>query len=308
MLSFVKSLKEKIAKTKNSFIGKIAETLSIRGKVDEELLEELEEVLLQADLGGELAMNIIDQLRDEIRVRKITDTTEVQSTLQKIISDILIKDYENIEPGIQTSSAKPYVVLVIGVNGNGKTTTIGKLAKKLKDEGKSVLLVAADTFRAAAIEQLTIWAERANVPLIKQLSGADPSSVVYDGVAAAVNKNVDVVLIDTAGRQHTKVNLMNELSKINRTIQKIIPEGAHETLLIIDSTTGQNGISQAKLFNEVTKLTGLVLTKFDGTAKGGIAISIKHQLNIPVKYIGIGEGIDDLRVFDAEEFVTALFE
>ena len=199
-------------------------------------------------------------------------------------------------------------MLFVGVNGVGKTTTIGKLAKWFTSQGKSVMLIAGDTFRAAAVEQLTIWAERANATIVKQQQGADPSAVVYDGVMSAVNKKIDVVLIDTAGRQHTKVNLMNELSKIVRTIKKIVPDGPHETLLVVDSTTGQNALSQADIFNEATNLTGLVLTKLDGTAKGGIVIGIKHQLNIPVKLIGVGEALEDLRDFDVNEFVDAIFE
>jgi fused signal recognition particle receptor len=197
--------------------------------------------------------------------------------------------------------------MIIGVNGVGKTTTIGKLAKRFKEEGKSVMLIAADTFRAAAIEQLEIWADRANVPLLKQQHGADPSSVIYDGITSAVNKKTDIVLIDTAGRLHNKVNLMNELSKMKRTIQKVLPEAPHETLLVVDASTGQNAVSQTKLFNEIAELSGLILTKLDGTAKGGIVIGIKHQFSIPVRMIGVGEGIDDLQDFDNEAFVEALF-
>lgn len=307
MLSIFKSLKEKIAKTRNSFVGKIAEALSLRTKVDEELMEDLEEILLQADVGPELSLEIIDKLRDEIRLNNIQDTSLINGSLEKIIHGILTDDYEEYKTPF-VFSHKPTIMLVVGVNGTGKTTTIGKLANKLTKEGKKVLLIAADTFRAAAIEQLTIWAERSSIPIFKTQHGADPSSVVFDGLNFAKRENVDVVLIDTAGRQHNKAHLMNELAKITRTVQKIYPDGPHETLLVIDATTGQNAVSQAKLFNEVTKLSGLVLTKLDGTAKGGIVISIKRQLNIPVKLIGVGESIEDLRDFKAEEFASALFE
>lgn len=308
MLSFVKSLKEKIAKTRNSFIGKIAETLALRPKVDEELMEDLEEILLQADVGPELSMNIIDELRDELRVNNIKESTQVQNYLLKIISNKLIHDYENQSSFFNNLKNQPQVVLIIGVNGTGKTTSIGKIANEFKKRNKSVLLVAADTFRAAAVEQLTIWAERSNIPIFKKESGADPSAVIYDGLAFAKSKKIDVVLIDTAGRQHNKTNLMNELGKINRTIKKVLPEAPDETLLVLDSTTGQNAISQAKFFNEVTPISGIILTKFDGTAKGGIVIAVKNQLNIPVKLIGVGEGIEDLKEFDAHDFATALFQ
>ncbi len=307
MFGFMKNLKEKLAKTKNGFLGKIAEAIKLRGKVDEELMEELEEILIRADIGAELGMEIIDRLRGEVRFQKITETDRVQEVLMQIIKEMMLADYSSDEP-VFAFNKKPYIMLFIGVNGVGKTTTIGKLAKKFKDEGKSVLMIAGDTFRAAAIEQLTIWAERADVPIIKQQQGSDPASVVYDGLIAAINRKVDVVLIDTAGRQHNKAHLMSELGKIGKTIKKVIPEAPHETLLIIDATTGQNAISQAKMFNEAIPLSGLVLTKLDGTAKGGIVIGIKHMLNIPVKVIGVGEQQEDLQEFNAQEFVQALFE
>ncbi len=308
MLRFVKKLKEKIAKTKNNFIGKIAEAINLRGKVDEDLLEELEEILIQADIGVDLSIDIIDKLRAEIRIHKITETKKVQEILEEIIRDILVLDYSQEEDKLKILDRKPFIIMFVGVNGVGKTTSIGKLAKRYKDEGKSVIIIAADTFRAAAIEQLAIWADRANVPMFKQEQGNDPASVVYNGIAFAVNKNADIVLIDTAGRLHNKVNLMKELGKIDKTIKKIVDDGPHETLLVVDATTGQNAISQAKLFNESSNITGIVLTKLDGTAKGGIVIGIKHQLKIPVKLIGIGETPEDLRDFNAEEFATALFE
>jgi fused signal recognition particle receptor len=302
------SLRIKLAKTKSGFTAKLAEIIRIRGKVDEELLEQLEETLLQADIGVEASMDIIEKLREEIQINKLTDKDVVQKQLEDIIKNMLLKDY-NDEKGFKIiAEKKPFIVLFVGVNGVGKTTSIGKLAGRFYDEGNKVLLIAADTFRAAAAEQLSIWAERTNSEIIKQQQGSDPSSVVYDGVMKAVNGKFDVVLIDTAGRQHTKVNLMNELSKIERTIKKIVPQGADETLLVIDATTGQNAISQAELFNKAANLSGIVLTKLDGTAKGGIVIGIKHHLHVPVKFIGVGESQQDLRDFDPREFTEAVFE
>ncbi|MCL2064858.1 MAG: signal recognition particle-docking protein FtsY [Candidatus Cloacimonetes bacterium] len=310
MLSIVKTLKEKLAKTRNSFVGKIAETLSLRVKVDESLMDDLEEILLQADIGPELSMHIIDELRETIRINSVTEPATVQEHLLGIISKKLVDDYEDQKSffSLTSDSANcPKIILIVGVNGTGKTTSIGKIAKTFKKQNKTVLLVAADTFRAAAIEQLTIWAERSDIPIFKKEAGTDPSSVIFDGLNHAKAKNIDIVLIDTAGRQHNKVNLMNELSKIGRTIKKVIPEAPDETLLVLDSTTGQNAISQAHFFNEIIPISGVILTKFDGTAKGGIVIAIKNQLNIPVKLIGIGETIDDLKEFNVNEFADALF-
>ena len=303
-----RTLKQKLAKTKSSFLGKLSEVIKLRGKVDEELMESLEEMLLQSDVGVQTSCDIIEKLREEIRLNQITDPGDVQKTLEEIIRELLLKDYSTESNHLQLSNEKPFIILFAGVNGVGKTTTIGKLAKRFTDQDKSVLLIAADTFRAAAIEQLSIWADRAGASIMKQQRGADPSSVVYDGIISAVNKKIDIVMIDTAGRQHTKVNLMNELSKIVRTIKKIVPDGPHETLLVVDATTGQNAISQAEIFDKATNLSGLVLAKLDGTAKGGIVIGIKHQLNIPVKLIGVGESLADLRDFDVNEFVNAIFE
>ncbi|MDO9578258.1 MAG: signal recognition particle-docking protein FtsY [Candidatus Cloacimonadales bacterium] len=304
----VSSLQEKLAKTKNGFLGKLAEIVRLRGKVNEDLMGDLEEMLLQADVGVKASIDIIEKLREEIRLNQIKKPQEIQKYMEKIMRDLLLKDYSAEQDHLKITDRKPFIILFAGVNGVGKTTTIGKLAKRFTLMGKSVMLIAGDTFRAAAVEQVSIWAERAGASIVKQQQGADPSSVVYDGVMSAVNKKIDVVLIDTAGRQHTKVNLMNELSKIVRTIQKIVPDGPHETLLVVDATTGQNAITQAEIFNEATKLSGLVLTKLDGTAKGGIVIGIKHQLNIPVKLIGVGETVADLRDFDVNEFVDAIFE
>ncbi len=302
------SLKEKLAKTKNGLLGKLAEIVNLRGKVDDDLMDDLEEMLLQADVGVQASGDIIDSLKEEIKLHKITNANEIQKHLEEIIRELLLKDYGRETDHLQYKNVKPFVALFTGVNGVGKTTTIAKLASRFTASGKSVLMVAGDTFRAAAIDQLAIWAERTGADIMKQQEGSDPSSVVYDGMMKAVNKNYDVVLIDTAGRQHTKVNLMNELSKIKRTIKKIISDAPHETLLVVDATTGQNAITQAELFNKATEISGLVLTKLDGTAKGGIVIGIKHQLDIPVKLIGVGETYNDLRDFDVNEFVEAIFE
>jgi fused signal recognition particle receptor len=307
MLNFVRNLRDKIARTKNSFVGKLAEAIRLRGKVDEELMEELEDILLKSDTGVEMTTLIIEKLRDEIRINKLTEAGQVQETLQKIMSEILLSDYQETEDFYSHLSAKPCVMFFLGVNGVGKTTTIGKVASRFRTMGKSVLIVAGDTFRAAAIEQLEIWAERAGVSIIKTQQGADPSAVVFDGVQSALSKGIDVVLIDTAGRQHTKANLTQELAKMIRTIKKIIPEAPHETLLVLDATTGQNAVSQAKTFHEVANLTGLVLTKLDGTSKGGIILNIKHALGIPVRLIGIGEQLEDLQSFDPLAFVEAMF-
>ena len=302
------NLREKLSKTKNGFIGKLAEIINLRGKVDEDLMDELEELLIQADVGIKTSLDIIEKLREEIRIKQISKTGEIIKLLEEIVKNMLLSVYSEQSVHLKLSDKKPFVILFTGVNGVGKTTTIGKLAKRYIDGGKKVLMVAADTFRAAASEQLTIWAERAGAEIMKQQPGADPSSVVYDGIMKAVNKKIDVVMIDTAGRQHTKINLMNELSKLKRTIKKIIPDAPHETLLVVDATTGQNAIAQAEIFNKATSLSGLVLTKLDGTAKGGIIIGIKHQLSIPVKLIGVGETNEDLRDFDVQEFVNAIFE
>ena len=306
----IKTLKEKLAKTRNSFVGKIAEALSLRTKVDEELMDELEEILLQADVGPDLSMKIIDELRDEVRLNNITEPAKVQEYLLSILSKKVISDYkggQSFFDDVNFENPRCRVILIIGVNGTGKTTSIGKIAKSFKQKGKSVLIIAADTFRAAAIEQLSIWAERSDIPIFKHNTGADPASVIYDGLSSAKAKKIDIVLIDTAGRQHNKTNLMNELAKIDRTIKKIILEAPDETLLVLDSTTGQNALAQAHFFNQVTPVTGIILTKLDGTAKGGIVIAVKNQINIPVKLIGVGESIDDLKEFNANEFVEAMF-
>jgi len=303
-MALFQSLRERLARTRNKFVGRLAETIRLRGKVDEQMMEELEEALIEGDVGVALSMSIVQRLREEVRLRKITEAAEVQQSLTHILSEFFV---EEGEPVPLAPTVKPWVVLFVGVNGVGKTTTIGKFARRRRAEGHSVTRGAADTFRAAAIEQLGIWAERAGADIVRQQQGADPSSVVYDGLQYALRKGSDVVLIDTAGRQHTKVNLMNELSKIGRTIQKLAPDAPHEVLLVIDATTGQNAIQQARLFNESVTLSGLVLTKLDGTAKGGIVLGIRHELDVPVRLVGVGEAVEDLRDFDPRAFAEALF-
>ena len=264
--------------------------------------EELEELLVMADVGMNTATEICDTLRARVKERGITDPNEIMTLLQEVVTEMVSGDNE------LHLDTQPSVILVIGVNGVGKTTTIGKLASRLKKEGKSVILGAADTFRAAAIEQLEVWAERADVPIIKHAEGADPAAVVYDTISAAKARHADVVICDTAGRLHNKKNLMEELRKIYRILEKEYPEAYLETLVVLDGTTGQNALAQARQFNEVANVTGIILTKLDGTAKGGIAVAIQSELDIPVKYIGVGESIDDLQKFDSDQFVNALFD
>lgn len=292
---------------KKSFFGKLSERLSdvinARTVVDEELFDELEEILITSDIGMDTTMRIIEELRGHVQNAHITKPEVVRTILKKIIIRLIDKE------GRQKLSGKtPLVILVIGVNGGGKTTTIGKIATRLKNEGRTVMLAAADTFRAAAAEQLSIWGERAGVPVIKHGEGADPSAVIFDAVASAKARNTDVLICDTAGRLQSKKNLMNELEKMNKVISREFPEAARETLLVLDATTGKNAISQAKEFGEVTDITGIVITKLDGTAKGGIAITIADEFDMPIKFIGVGEGIDDLKVFDPEEFAGGIFD
>lgn len=307
-MAIISNLKHRLVKTHNALAKRLAEVMRLTGKVDKELIESIEEILIQADIGIETTQKIITQLQEEIRLRKIISTEAIFDLLQNIIRNILKTEYQESEKIDYSPEHKPFVILFVGVNGVGKTTTIAKLAKKYTQKGKKVLLVAADTFRAAAIEQLSIWAKRAEADIIKQDYGADPSSVVFSSLQHAKSHNYDVVMIDTAGRLHTRVNLMRELEKINRTIKKIIPDAPHETLLVLDATTGQNGVAQAKSFVASLPVTGVVLTKLDGTAKGGVAIGIKDSLNISIKLIGVGEKMDDLRDFDIDAFVKAIFE
>lgn len=270
--------------------------------VDEDFFEELEESLILSDMGMETTLEAVETLRERVKERKIKEPEEVKACLREILVEMLAVG----EPGLDLSG-KPAVILMIGVNGVGKTTTIGKLANRLKAEGKKVLLCAADTFRAAAADQLEIWAKRADVPIVRQHEGADPGAVLFDALQAAKARNIDVVLCDTAGRLHNKQNLMNELAKLRKIIDRELPEAGRETLLVLDATTGQNGLIQARSFKETAGLTGIVLTKLDGTAKGGIVIAIARELGVPVKFVGVGEGIDDLKPFDPEEFVNDLF-
>lgn len=319
-MSFLKKLKEKISlqkdsvtakfkeglqKTRNSFTESVNDLVARYRKVDEEFFEELEEILITADVGVQTVMELIDELKMEVKRRNIHDPKEVRL----VISEKLVEIYEggggaqdlNIEDG------RLNIILFVGVNGVGKTTTIGKLAHRLKKEGKSVLLAAGDTFRAGAIEQLEVWGERVGTDVIKQSAGSDPAAVMYDAVQAARARNVDVLLCDTAGRLQNKMNLMKELEKVKKVIEREIPDAPHEVLLVLDATTGQNAMSQAKQFSEATNVTGIVLTKLDGTAKGGIVLAIRNELNIPVKLVGLGEKLDDLEPFDAEKYVYGLF-
>ncbi len=299
-MGFFDKLKAGLEKTKNAVFGQVNEVVKSFRKVDEDLLEELEEVMICADMGASTTERVIEELRDRIKSEKIKDADDVKVALAEILRD-MVGEGEPLR-----LDTKPSVILVIGVNGVGKTTSIGKIAHHLKEEGKNVVVAAADTFRAAAIEQLAVWCDRAGVELVKQSEGADPASVVFDAIAAANKRNADVLIIDTAGRLHNKVGLMDELAKINRIITRELPDAARETLLVLDATTGQNAVLQDQKFKQAADITGLILTKLDGTAKGGAIFSIKEEVDIPVKYIGVGEQIDDMQPFDAAMFADAL--
>ena len=299
---FFAKIKAGLSKTRNNIISSVENVLSAFTKIDEDLYEELEEALIMADIGVETSLYIIEKLREKVKDEKIHDPAEVKGAIIRVITEILEKDDEPFE------LPHPSVVLVIGVNGVGKTTTIGKLTHNYMEKGKTVLLAAADTFRAAAIDQLQVWADRNNAQLIKHQENSDPGAVVYDAVQAAKARNTDILICDTAGRLHNKKNLMEELRKISRILNKEYPDAKVETLLVLDATTGQNALQQAKLFKEVADITGLVLTKLDGTAKGGIVLAIKHEMNIPVRYIGVGEQMDDLQEFNSKDFAKALFD
>lgn len=301
-MGFFDKLKQGLSKTKEAINDKINNVFSNFRKVDEELLEELEEALIMSDVGAETSVKIIDNLRSRIKLKKIEDADMVKEALKEEIAKILSEKDTKLH--IDT---KPSVIMVVGVNGAGKTTSIGKIAANLKEEGKKILVAAADTFRAAAIEQLEVWTERANVDVLKRAEGSDPASVVFDAAKKTKEENYDVLIIDTAGRLHTKKNLMEELGKIQRVLEKELPEAMQEVLIVLDGTTGQNALIQAKEFSEVTKITGIVLTKLDGTAKGGVVIGICSELNIPVKYIGVGEQLKDLQEFNPTDFANALF-
>ncbi|RST75462.1 signal recognition particle-docking protein FtsY [Siminovitchia acidinfaciens] len=320
-MSFFKRLKEKfttssdsisekfkdgLVKTRDNFSNKINDLVSRYRTVDEDFFEELEEILIQADVGFETVMELVEELKTEVKRRNIKDPADVQS----VISEKLIEIYESGEENLSTLNIQEdelTVILFVGVNGVGKTTTIGKLAHKFKSEGKSVLLAAGDTFRAGAIEQLEVWGERVGVEVIKQAEGSDPAAVMYDAVQAAKARKAEILLCDTAGRLQNKVNLMKELEKIKRVIEREIPGAPHEVLLVLDATTGQNALIQAKTFREATDVTGIVLSKLDGTAKGGIVLAIRNEMNIPVKFVGLGEKMDDLQEFDPEKYVYGLF-
>ena len=301
-MGFFDKLKSGLAKTKNAIFGTIDNIIKSFRRVDEELFEELEEALISADIGVYTTEIILDELRETVKDKNIKEGEEVKAELFKILRE-KVGEHQPLD-----LSTKPSVILVIGVNGVGKTTSIGKISNELKSQGKKVIVAAADTFRAAAAEQLTVWCERAGVDIIKQAAGADPASVVFDAIGAVKSRGADVLIIDTAGRLHNKKNLMDELAKIDRVIKRELPDSKRETLLVLDATTGQNAVLQAKEFKGAAEITGLVLTKLDGTAKGGIVLSIKQELGIPVKFIGIGEQIDDMKPFDADEFASALFE
>lgn len=295
-------IKQGLQKTRDAMVQRMQRVINSFTKIDEDLFEELEETMIMSDMGVETSVEICSRLRKLVKERGVKDPAKIMDLIEEIIGDMMGEDTA------LDLSTKPSVIMVIGVNGAGKTTTIGKLSNQLKNEGKKVLIAAADTFRAAAIEQLEVWADRAGVPIVRHAEGSDPAAVVYDAVTAAIARECDVVIVDTAGRLHNKKNLMDELAKIHRIIQQRAEGCAVETLLVLDATTGQNAVSQAKLFSEAADITGIVLTKLDGTAKGGIVVSIRNELGIPVKLVGVGEGIDDLQSFRSSDFARALFD
>jgi fused signal recognition particle receptor len=302
--SLLDKLKEGIQKTRVGLVDRLEEAISGRREIDADLLEELEYALITADIGVRTATEILDQLRARVDRKLVNDPQELKSIIRQQLLEIL---QANDRP-VPLVTQPPAVVMVVGVNGSGKTTTIGKLAQRYRTEGRAVLLCAADTFRAAAIEQLEVWGERTNTDVIRQQQGSDPSSVVFDALQSARARKADYVIVDTAGRLHTKENLMAELEKMRRTVRKVVPEGPHEVLLVIDATTGQNGLEQARKFTESSGVTGIVLTKLDGTAKGGVVIAISRELGLPIRYVGVGEKIDDLLPFEPETFISSLFE
>lgn len=307
-----KDLDKGLTKTKESVLKKISRAVAGKSKVDDSVLDDLEEILISSDVGVDTTLKIIERVETRVKQDKYLGANELNKILKEEIS-LLLEENQATTVTIDESSfsgkdGKPYVIMVVGVNGVGKTTTIGKLAHLFKEDGKKVYLGAADTFRAAAVEQLTIWSERVNVDIVKQKMGSDPASVAYDTLNSAINNQADVVIIDTAGRLHNKINLMNELSKIKKVMQKLIPDAPHEILLVLDGSTGQNAFVQAQQFTKATEVNALALTKLDGTAKGGVVLGISDQFKIPVKYIGIGEGMKDLQIFNKEEFVDSLFK
>lgn len=302
------TLDQGLDKTRQGFFSKITKAIAGKSTIDEEVLDDLEEALVGADVGIETTVALIDRINDRVKRDKYLNTAELNTILQEELASLLVADPEGVAGNFDlTGMPRPYVILVVGVNGVGKTTTIGKLAHQFKQAGKTVLLGAADTFRAAAVDQLTIWSERVGVPIVKQPMGSDPASVAFDTVQSGLSRGTDVVIIDTAGRLHNKAHLMEELSKIKRVVKKQIPDAPHEVLLVLDGSTGQNALEQAKHFTAATEVTGLAITKLDGTAKGGVVLAISHQMNIPVRYVGVGEKMEDLLVFDKNAFVKSLF-
>ncbi|ATA76726.1 Signal recognition particle receptor FtsY [Capnocytophaga canimorsus] len=303
------TLDKGLEKSKNSFFDKLTKAVAGKSKVDEDVLDDLEEVLIASDVGVNTTLKIIDRIEARVAKDKYLGTSELNQILREEIAGLLSETQSGEETDFLIPyNKKPYVMMVVGVNGAGKTTTIGKLAHQFHKKGYKVILGAADTFRAAAIDQLQVWAERVGVPIVKQQIGSDPASVAYDTLSSAVAQNADVVIIDTAGRLHNKINLMNELTKVKRVMQKVIPDAPHDVLLVLDGSTGQNAFEQAKEFTKATEVSALAVTKLDGTAKGGVVIGISDQFQIPVKYIGVGEGIDDLQVFNKLEFVDSFFK
>jgi len=302
------TLDEGLATTKQSFFSKITKAIAGKSTIDEELLDNLEEALVGADVGIGTTVAIIDQIKERVKKDKYLSTSELNGILQQEMAGLLVDAPDHLSAGFSlVGMPKPYVLLVVGVNGVGKTTTIGKLAYQFKQAGKTVMLGAADTFRAAAVEQLSLWSDRVGVQIVKQPMGSDPASVAFDTVQSGLAKGADIIIIDTAGRLHNKVHLMDELSKIKRVMKKLMPEAPHEVLLVLDGSTGQNALEQARQFTAATEVTGLAITKLDGTAKGGIVLAVSHEMNIPVRYIGVGEKMTDLLVFDKANFVETLF-
>jgi fused signal recognition particle receptor len=302
-------LTEGLSKTRDEMVGKINRLVSARGKIDEETLEQMEEILIGADVGADMSIELIERIRERVKTDKYATTEELDQLIRDELSNMIGGEEDPAHnPFAIPADMRPYVIVIVGVNGVGKTTTIGKLAHHYKNEGYNVIIGAADTFRAAANEQLEIWAQRAGVDIVQQEHGADPAAVAFDTVAAAAAREADIVIIDTAGRLHNRSNLMEELKKINRVIQKSHPSAPHEVLLVVDGSTGQNAIQQARQFNETIGLTGLIITKLDGTAKGGMVFAVTRELNIPVRYIGVGEQLTDLQPFDRSLFVDALFQ